>query len=229
MTEGNEPLPAPADDHYHPSRAQRFVEDGYYEEYTEKPAAPPRQRFYKKKKYWIICSIITVILIVVIVLLVLFVAFPKIAQSVMNNAGVNVEAAQITFTPPNNLHASVALLKRDQPADGNSTFYMSMKSKMTNTGPFSADIKFDNPIEVQYKGATLGYINLPGTHVSGGSGTLDAVTQFRIKDQEKFASFAREMLAVPKFTWTLKGQAEISAMTRTAKVDLNKDLVLDGK
>ncbi|KAG0174916.1 hypothetical protein DFQ28_003659 [Apophysomyces sp. BC1034] len=223
MTGENQQFSTRADEHYHPSGAQPTVEDGYYEEYAEKPAAPPRQRFYKKKKYWIICSIITIILIVVIVLLVLFVAFPKIAQSVMNHSGVDVESAQITFTPPHNLR------KRDQAPDGNSTFYMDMKSKMTNTGPFSATISFDNPIEVQYNGNTLGYIDLPSTSVAAGSGQLDAFTAFKIKDQAQFASFAREMLAKPTFTWTLKGQAEITAMTRTAKVSLDKDIVLDGK
>lgn len=109
------------------------MESGVMEEYSEKPPPPPRRRFYKQKKYWIICSIITAIIVVVVVCLVVFVFFPMIAQSLMNQAGIDVDNAQITFNPPDNLQ------KRDN-LNMNTSFYMHMESKMSNTGPFPASL-----------------------------------------------------------------------------------------
>ncbi|KAG0746078.1 hypothetical protein G6F33_006884 [Rhizopus arrhizus] len=198
------------------------------EQYSEKPFPPPqRQPFYKKKKYWIICSVISVIIIVVVIVLILYVIFPKIAQTLMNNAGITVNAAQISFTKPDAL-AGTVYSKRDGD-DLNSTFYMNMDSSLSNTGPFSASIKFHNPVEVYYNNTLLGDIYFfNDTHISTGHGSLNAVTPFTIKDVNAFAAFSKQMLAVETFTWTLKGKLDITALSRTATVDLNKDIVLNG-
>ncbi|KAI8637942.1 hypothetical protein BD408DRAFT_457039 [Parasitella parasitica] len=197
------------------------------EEYSEKAAPPPKQKFYKKKRYWIICSIITVIVVVVVVVLALYVIFPKIAQSLMNKSKIDVTAADITFTKPDAL-ANQVYAKRDGD-DMNSTFYMNMQSALSDTGPFSAKIRFHNPIQVYYNESYLGDIFLYNeTSIGGGHGTLNAVTPFLIRDQPTFASFAKTMLAVESFKWTLKGKLDITALTRTATVDLNKEIVLNG-
>lgn len=183
--------------------------DDEFEEYSEKPAAPAKRPFYKNKKYWIICSIVTVIVVIVVVLLILFVAFPKIAQSTMNHSRIEVDKAQITFEPPTDSNV--------QPiagADANSTFYMHMATSLKNTGPFSADIVFDDNVQVIYNETVLGTITLPKTHISGGSGTIDTVTPFMITNVAAFTEFSRYMLANEKFTWTLNGKAQITALTR---------------
>ncbi|KAF7727125.1 hypothetical protein EC973_007986 [Apophysomyces ossiformis] len=212
-TNSDEPMTSnnAADAHYHSTYR---VEEGVMEEYTEKPPPPPKQKFYKKKKYWIICSIISAIIILVVVLLAVFVFFPMIAQSLMNNAGISVQSAQITFTPPNNLQQSnaLALVKRD--FNPQTTFYMAMQSKLSNTGPFSASIKFQNPIQVYYNNTLLGNITLPDTSIAGGSGQLDATTPFLIQDPSYFAAFARDMLATKSFSWTMKGKLDITALSR---------------
>lgn len=183
------------------------MESGVMEEYSEKPPPPPRRRFYKQKKYWIICSIITAIIVVVVVCLVVFVFFPMIAQSLMNQAGIDVDNAQITFNPPDNLQ------KRDN-LNMNTSFYMHMESKMSNTGPFPASLKFHNPINVYYNDTLLGNITLPDGSISGGSGELKADTPFMIQDTEYFATFAKEMLAAETFYWKLKGKLDITALSR---------------
>lgn len=184
------------------------------EEYAEKPAPPPKRRFYKNKKYWIICAVITIIVVIVVVCLALYVFFPMIAQSLMNQAGIDVNSAQITFTKPSDLNGQ-SYKKRD---DLNSTFYMNMQSSLKNTGPFAADIKFHNPVEVYYNDTLLGNIFLyNNTHISGGHGSLNAITPFLIKDEASFANFAKDMLAVEQFKWTLKGKLDITALTRYTK------------
>ncbi|KAI9320988.1 hypothetical protein BX666DRAFT_1260723 [Dichotomocladium elegans] len=209
----------------HSSNSAHSVEEGVMEEYSEKPPPPPRKRFYKNKRYWIVCSILTVIIVVVAVLLIVFVFFPMIAQSLINKSSIGVDKAQITFSPPSD---TTTTTKR-QEYDMNSTFYMNMGSTLRHTGPFAATIQFHNPINVYYnKTIFLGTITLPETKVSGGSGKLNAITAFQIQDTAQFASFAKDMLANEEFTWTLKGKLDINALSRTATIDLNKDIVMKG-
>lgn len=199
---------------YHDTDEQgRLRDDEMMEEYSEKAAPPIKPRFYKTKKYWIICSINTVIVVIVAVVLALYVIFPKVAQSLMNKSKIDVSAAGITFTKPAALDNAV-YSKRDGD-DMNSTFYMTMESDLSHTGPFSAKIKFHNPIQIYYNESYLGDIYLyDETKISGGKGKLNAVTPFLIRDEAAFANFAKSMLAVEQFTWTLKGKLDITALTR---------------
>ncbi|KAJ2957138.1 hypothetical protein NQZ79_g7101 [Umbelopsis isabellina] len=195
------------------------------DEYYEKP--PQKKRFYKNKKYWIICSIISVILIVVVVLLIIFVAFPKIAQLIINNSSITVNKASITFSPPTGSSVSK---RQDAPfvADGNNTFWMEMEAGLGNTGPFGADIEFTSPITVSYNNVVLGVVNVPGTHVSGGHGTLTSDSPFNITNMDAFNKFAVDMLAQESFTWNMAATAKITALSRTADVTLNKNVDLKG-
>ncbi|GAA5805058.1 hypothetical protein HPULCUR_010571 [Helicostylum pulchrum] len=201
---------------------QEYADAGF-EEYSEKPSAPVKKPFYKNKKYWIICSIITVILVIVVVLLILFVAFPKIAQSTLNHSKIEVQGAQITFEPPADSNLQIP-----PGANANNTFYMHMVTDLKNTGPFSADIVFEDNVEVIYNEVVLGTITLPNTHIKGGSGGIDTVTPFIITDVAAFTAFSRDMMATEKFKWTLNGKAKITALTRTASVNLVKDIELEG-
>lgn len=193
---------------------QRSTEDAdMMEEYSEKPSAPTKVPFYKKKKYWIMCSILTAISTITAVLLAIYVFFPLIAQNIMNAAKINVDAAQITFSKPEVLN-SETYAKRDGD-NMNTTFYMNMESSLSKTGPFSAKIRFQNPIDVLYKDQVLGNIFLfNDSSISHGKGTLNAITPFLIKDEAAFASFARDMMAVESFEWTLRGKLDITALTR---------------
>ncbi|KAI9322513.1 hypothetical protein BX666DRAFT_2128544 [Dichotomocladium elegans] len=195
------------------------------EEYSEKALPPPpRKRFYKNKRYWIICGVLSAIITLVVVLLAVFVFFPKIAQDIMNKSGISVNTAEISFVPP-----SSSINAKRQDTDMNTTFYMIMSSKLTNTGPFAADIKFHNPIDVFYNDTLLlGSITLPNTHVAHGGGLLDATTPFLIANTTLFAQFAKEMLAQETFTWRMKGKLDITALSRTATVNLDKNIVLQG-
>lgn len=203
-----------ADYYHHTSNDQRGLrDDQMMEEYSEKAAPPPKPRFYKRKRYWVICAIQTVIVTVVAVVLALYVIFPKVAQSLMNKSQIDVTAAGITFTKPNDL-TGTTYSKRDGD-DMNSTFYMNMESDLSHTGPFSAKIKFHNPIQIFYNESYLGDIFIFNeTSISGGNGKLNAITPFLIRDQAAFASFAKTMLAVEEFKWTLKGKLDITALTR---------------
>lgn len=146
-----------------------------FEEYDEvtKPANRP---FYKRRKYWIFCAILTVIIVAVAVPIGLFVILPKVAQTILNNSNMGFESIQITNPT-------------------NTSMTMSMNGKLSNTGPFSANIKFPEPIEVYYGETLLGTMRLPDAKASGGSGDLIADANFNIADEAAFGSFSADMVS----------------------------------
>ncbi|KAI9005448.1 hypothetical protein CLU79DRAFT_841094 [Phycomyces nitens] len=171
----------PNEQHYQHAINDRGIEEGYVEEYAEKPPLPTKRKFYKKKKFWIICLSVGLVIFIVVLLLILFVAFPKIAQSIMNKSKLAVREANISFTNPQN---AGTVVKRD----------------------------VQEPIEVYYNETVIGTITLPDSKIAGGKGVIEAVTPFVIADTAYFAAFTREMLAKEKFTWTLKGKLDITAL-----------------
>ncbi|KAF9981330.1 hypothetical protein BGZ75_007419 [Mortierella antarctica] len=180
-----------------------------FEEYDEvtKPQNPP---FYKRRNYWIFCAIMTVIVVAVAVPLALFVILPKVAQSIINKS--NMEFSSIQITEPTN-----------------TSMVMAMDGSLTDTGPFSATIKFPEPIEVYYNEILLGSMNLPDTKASGGKGSLLASARFTVADEKSFGSFSADMMNNAQFTWTLKSKVTIVALGRTvSNLDLNKNLVVAG-
>ncbi|KAG9069218.1 hypothetical protein KI688_010115 [Linnemannia hyalina] len=177
-----------------------------FEEYDEvnKPATRP---FYKRRKYWIFCAILTVITLAVAVPIALFVILPKVAQTIINNSNMGFKSIQISNPT-------------------NTSMTMSMNGELSNTGPFSANIKFPAPIEVYYGETLLGSMNLPDTKASGGRGDLIADATFTIADEAAFGSFSADMMSNEKFTWKLKSTVTIVALGRTVS-NLNLDKELD--
>jgi hypothetical protein len=152
-------------------------EEDYHEfdEYDEvtKPQARP---FYKRRKYWIFCAIMTVIVVAVAVPLALFVILPKVAQSIINGSGMSFKSIQITNPTETSMD-------------------MAMLGSLTNTGPFSATIKFPEPIEVYYNDVLLGSMRLPDTKATGGKGELDVGSApFSINDAAAFGTFSADMV-----------------------------------
>ncbi|KAI1301122.1 hypothetical protein EDD11_005812 [Mortierella claussenii] len=180
-----------------------------FEEYDEvtKPTTRP---FYKRRKYWIFCAIMTVIVVAVAVPIALFVILPKIAQIILNNSTMSFNSIQITNPT-------------------NTSLDMNMDGTLGNTGPFSATIKFPEPIQVYYNDALLGSMSLPDTKASGGKGTLNAQAAFNINDEAAFGSFSADMLNQATFRWVLKSKVTIVALGRTVNnLELDKALDLSG-
>ncbi|KAG0081310.1 hypothetical protein BGZ90_009193, partial [Linnemannia elongata] len=180
-----------------------------FEEYDEvnKPATRP---FYKRRKYWIFCAILTVIIVAVAVPIGLFVILPKVAQTILNNSNMGFKSIQITNPT-------------------NTSMTMSMNGELSNTGPFSANIKFPEPSQVFYGETLLGSMNLPDAKASGGRGDLIADATFSIADEAAFGSFSADMMSNEKFTWKLKSTVTIVALGRTVNnLKLDKDLEVLG-
>jgi len=151
-----------------------------FDEYDEvaKPATSP---FYKRRKYWIFCAILTVIIVAIVVPVALFAILPKVAQNIINKSNMGFKSIQITNPT-------------------NTSMTMSMNGDLTDTGPFSATIKFPEPIEVYYGETKLGSMSLPDAKASGGHGDLIADATFNIADETAFGSFSADMVS-PYFSF----------------------------
>ncbi|KAF9098545.1 hypothetical protein BGX27_000783 [Mortierella sp. AM989] len=187
-------------------RDEDYHEFDEYDEVTK----PQTQPFYKRRKYWYFCAIMTVIVVAVAVPLGLFVILPKIAQVILNNSTMAFNSIQITNPT-------------------NTSLDMSMDGTLGNTGPFSATIKFPEPIEVYYNDVLLGSMRLPDTKASGGKGALVAQASFNINDEAAFGKFSADMMGQDEFTWVLKSKVTIVALGRTVdNLNLDKALKLAG-
>ncbi|KAG0312812.1 hypothetical protein BGZ99_009258 [Dissophora globulifera] len=183
-----------------------------YEEFEEYDdvVKPQTRPFYKRRKYWIFCAIMTVLTVAVAVPLALFVILPKVAQLILNKSTMSFDSIQI-----------------QNPA--NTSLDMNMDGTLGSTGPFSATIKFPDPIEVYYQDTLLGSMRLPDTKAKGGHGKLNTQVTFNINDEAAFGSFSSDMLNQPSFTWVLKSKVTIVALGRTVEnLKLDKALVLSG-
>ncbi|KAF9998936.1 hypothetical protein BGZ80_009159 [Entomortierella chlamydospora] len=194
------------DDLPYDEREEDYHEFEEYDEVTK----PKTRPFYKRRKYWIFCAIMTVIAIAVGVPLALFVILPKVAQVILNNSTMSFNSIQITNPT-------------------NTSLDMNMDGILGNTGPFSATIKFPEPIRVYYNDTLLGSMSLPDTKASGGHGSLLAQASFNIDDEAAFGSFSSDMLSQEYFTWVLQSKVTIVALGRTvSNLNLNKALKLSG-
>ncbi|KAI8071000.1 hypothetical protein BC940DRAFT_365659 [Gongronella butleri] len=211
------------DEYYHNAR-ERSIEDDMMEEYSEKPPPPPKKPLYKNKKFLITCGVISAIVVIVVVCLMVFVFYPMICQSLVNQANINLNAAVITFSPP----ASASGAQKRETIDIQKQFFMQMDSGLSNTGPFSASINFHNPVNVYYNDTLLGQVNLPDTNIAGGSGNLKADTIFNIQDETFFAAFSKDMLALDSFDWKLSTKADVHALGRSATVNMDKTISIPG-
>ncbi|KAJ1923184.1 hypothetical protein IWQ60_006039 [Tieghemiomyces parasiticus] len=166
--------------------------------------------WYKRKRFWCGCGGVTLLLIVALILIIIFVVFPKMAASSIDKADMKFRSIQIR-----------------NPTDD--TVDMTMDAEMLNTGPFSADVKFTEPVQVLWKNLPLGTVDMEPLSISGGSGRLRQTSTFRITSQENFGKFAQAMMKEPEFQWTLKTTLHVSAMGLSrGGIPMDKTVTMQG-
>ncbi|KAF9216179.1 hypothetical protein BGZ59_010683 [Podila verticillata] len=106
---------------------------------------------------------------------------------------------------------------------------VSLTGGIANAGIFPATIDFPEPILVQWEGKTLGSMRMSSVSASGGKASIVDTTTFTIVDKEAFTTFAKAMLSIKDFTWTLTSKVNVHAVGRTIKdVNLVKTLTMLG-
>ncbi|KFH67912.1 hypothetical protein MVEG_06643 [Podila verticillata NRRL 6337] len=173
-------------------------------------AAEKRKRFYQTKRFWIRCALITIVVLAIFIPLLLFVILPKLVQSIVNHSTMSM--TQLNMTDATETDVKVSLT-----------------GGIANAGIFPATIDFPEPILVQWEGKTLGSMRMSSVSASGGKASIVDTTTFTIVDKEAFTTFAKAMLSIKDFTWTLTSKVNVHAVGRTIKdVNLVKTLTMLG-
>ncbi|KAF9108577.1 hypothetical protein BGX29_010183 [Mortierella sp. GBA35] len=191
---------------YHDEKEESFNE--YDEEYGH--AAEKRVRFYKTKRFWIRCIVILIILLAILIPLIIFVILPKLVQSIVNHSEMSMSQLNMTDASETSMRVSLT-------------------GGISNAGIFPATIEFPEPIIVSWEGRQLGSMKMSTVKASGGSATIVDSTTFSIIDKEAFATFAKQMLTIEHFTWTLTSTVQVHAVGRVIKdISLKKELKMLG-
>ncbi|KAF9926852.1 hypothetical protein FBU30_003642 [Linnemannia zychae] len=194
------------------SKKETEYQDDGFDEYDEEygHAAEKRVRFYKTKRFWIRCLVILVILIAILVPLIIFVILPKLVQTIVNHSEMSMNQLNMTDATETSMKVSLT-------------------GGIANAGIFPATIEFPEPIVVSWEGHKLGSMMMSTVKASGGSASIVDSTTFDIIDKEAFATFAKEMLSLEKFTWTLTSTVQVHAVGRVIKnIKLSKELKMLG-
>ncbi|GJJ70130.1 hypothetical protein EMPS_02479 [Entomortierella parvispora] len=175
---------------------------------AHKPLQPP---FYRRKRVLVTCAIGTVIFLAIFIPLLILVIIPKVAQSLLNTA--QMEIVQLNMTNP-----------------GESAVTVSVAAQVKGIPKiFSAEMIFTDTIMVHWEDQTIGSMSLDPVHVKGGKGDILQSTGFTIQDKEAFAAFAKTMLSADTFAWTLTSTATLKALGQTIKnLNVNKVLNMNG-
>ncbi|KAK3814249.1 MAG: hypothetical protein J3Q66DRAFT_315012 [Benniella sp.] len=199
-------LPYRPDEVDYPHDKDEF--DVYDEEHGHD--AEKRPRFYKTKRFWIRCLVILVVVLAVLIPLILFVILPKLVQSIVN--GSTMSMYQLNMTDATELGMKVSLT-----------------GGIDNAGIFPATIEFPEPIIVSWEGHQLGSMAMSSVKASGGKASITDATSFTIINKEAFTTFAKQMLSIESFTWTLTSTVQVHAVGRTVKgINLKKELKMLG-
>ncbi|CAB4425569.1 unnamed protein product [Rhizophagus irregularis] len=167
--------------------------------------------FYRRRRFWAVCGAFSVILSAIFIPLFFLVIIPNVAQSSVNDSQINFDAINIT-----------------NPTNDN--FIVSMSGTTSGTGPFSATITFNGPVDISYNGAIIGSVELDPIEVSGGKGTLAGEKRlFVIRDKAAFNDFTSKVLSAKEFEWTLQGKASVKTFGMNLNnLKVNKKLTIPG-
>ncbi|KAF9988168.1 hypothetical protein BGZ75_009865 [Mortierella antarctica] len=172
--------------------------------------APPPPRFYKRRGFWTFCIFATIIFLAILIPIIILVVLPKIVQLIVNNSTMSL--AQLNMTEATETSTKVSLT-----------------GTVGNAGIFSATIDFPEPIAVAWEGRSLGSMTMSSIKASGGQGSISEKTTFLISDKDAFSDFAKKMMSVESFIWTLTTTVNVRAVGRTIRgIHMVKDIKMLG-
>ncbi|KAF9576485.1 hypothetical protein EC968_007963 [Mortierella alpina] len=170
----------------------------------------PSPRFYKRRKFWLFCILITIVLLAILIPIIILVVLPKLVQSIVNKSTMSL--AQINMTEATEISTKVSLA-----------------GAVGNAGIFSATIDFPEPIVVAWEGHQIGNMSMSSIRASGGKGSIVEKTTFFITDKDAFSNFAKKMMSVESFIWTLSSKVNVRAVGRTIRdVNMGKEIQMLG-
>ncbi|KAF9285775.1 hypothetical protein BGZ68_003559 [Mortierella alpina] len=186
------------------------LDETEYMEAEEIHKAQKSPRFYKRKGFWMFCIATTIILLAIVIPLVILVILPKLVQSIVNHSTMSL--AQINMTDATETSTKVSLA-----------------GTVGNAGIFSATIDFPEPIAVAWEGRPIGSMTMSSIKASGGKGSIAEKTMFMISDKDAFSDFAKKMMSVESFIWTMTSKVNVRAVGRTIRnINMSKEIKMLG-
>ena len=111
------------------------------------------------------------------------------------------------------------------------SFGTKLKGKIFNSGPFNAEIKFPDGLQVSWNGKVLGQIAMPDIHLKADVGAdIDVQAQFAVADTDALTDFTKFLVTQPSFVWSINSDnIEVSAIGITVGgLSINKNVILTG-
>ncbi|CAG8555047.1 18324_t:CDS:2, partial [Racocetra fulgida] len=179
--------------------------------FSSKPMTESSPRFYRQKRFWTICVAVTIVLLAIFIPLFILVIFPAIAQSAIDGSTLNINSINLTDIQEDSVTIA---------SSGN----------VTNAGPFSSTISFDEPVSMIYNGIEMARLNFDS--ISTNNGHADIILDARkltIIDQDAFSNFSLDAFLQDSIKMTLKGSARVKSIGITrGSLNLRKEVTLRG-
>ncbi|KAN0059778.1 hypothetical protein ACQY0O_008352 [Thecaphora frezii] len=186
-----------------------------------KARGTPYEKKYLSRKLGFCCLFVAPIFLLVTLAITLVPVLYAIANHALHTASLHVAASNIT-------------------SPGNTSFPLTLEGQVKKTGIFPAHLYFREPVQVFWvtppeeglREVNLGQFNLDYIGVAAGHGRIKQATNFIIKDEAAFNSFARFLITQPEFTWKLRcGNVHVEAFSflpTYKNLQFSKNIIIKG-
>ncbi|CAG8543902.1 28606_t:CDS:2, partial [Racocetra persica] len=179
--------------------------------FTSKQMTESSPRFYRQKRFWTICVAVTIVLLAIFIPLFILVIFPAIAQSAIDGSTLNLNSINLTDIQEDSVTIA---------SSGN----------VTNAGPFSSTISFDEPVSMIYNGIEMARLNFdPISTNNGHADIILGARKLTIIDKDAFSNFSLDAFVQDSIKMTIKGSARVKSIGITrGSLNLHKEVTLKG-
>ncbi|ORX81255.1 hypothetical protein K493DRAFT_342419 [Basidiobolus meristosporus CBS 931.73] len=158
---------------------------------------------------WLIIAGIILLSQVLLGLVVVYGVVPWVAQRALNHSKIVFLSTNITQPKPD-------------------SFMMEVSAILENVGRIPATSQ-PTSVDIYYKEQHIGRADMPGMLISSDSGPFEIATKFVALDRTALGVFAADMVALPKITWTMKGNVDVVAKGLHVRgLKLDKEVTLEG-
>ncbi|KAF9969616.1 hypothetical protein BGZ73_007974 [Actinomortierella ambigua] len=188
-------------------------------ESQHKPMPTP---FYRRRRFWFRCCGATAVLVAIFVPLFLFVFLPMIAQQMINSSDMVVRQLNLTTLAETSAQASVRAAMQGIP-----TFISAQVDFLEDVKVFWSAPGQDPEATKPIGSMKLGTVVMP--RGAKGGAVIEQQTVFNILDPDNFSLFAKEMMSVESFQWTMTTRIDLHVLGRHIKdLKMNKAIKMNG-
>lgn len=177
------------------------------------------KKYISKKLAWC-CLFLGPPTIIISLVIMLLPVIGAVAKHALATAHFHIESSNIT-------------------EPGNSSFPLSLRAQVSQTGLFPAELFFRQPVNVYWntplpnmREVHLGHFDMGLVKAAGGKANVNQITIFHIDDEEAFGIFAKYLISEPVFTWRINctqvHAVAFSFLPVYKYLPIQKDIVIKG-